>query len=86
MKLTESLQPFFRRWSGRQAGRGQQDLLPIVEGSTVNTEARGHSNRSYPLYRRRRHFHVKPSDLILSWGRFPIRVETGLTATIFTIS
>ncbi len=54
----------------------QRDLLPIVEGSTVNTK-HGIINTDHILFIAAGAFHVsKPSDLIPELqGRFPIRVE-----------
>ncbi len=54
----------------------QRDLLPIVEGSTVNTK-HGSINTDHILFIAAGAFHVaKPSDLIPELqGRFPIRVE-----------
>ena len=54
----------------------QRDLLPIVEGSTVNTKY-GVINTDHVLFIAAGAFHVsKPSDLIPELqGRFPIRVE-----------
>lgn len=54
----------------------QRDLLPIVEGSTVNTK-HGVINTDHVLFIAAGAFHVsKPSDLIPELqGRFPIRVE-----------
>ncbi len=54
----------------------QRDLLPIVEGSTVNTKY-GVINTDHILFIAAGAFHVaKPSDLIPELqGRFPIRVE-----------
>ncbi|MBS1681079.1 MAG: ATP-dependent protease ATPase subunit HslU [Bacteroidetes bacterium] len=54
----------------------QRDLLPIVEGSTVNTK-HGVINTDHILFIAAGAFHVsKPSDLIPELqGRFPIRVE-----------
>lgn len=54
----------------------QRDLLPIVEGSTVNTK-HGMVNTSHILFIAAGAFHMaKPSDLIPELqGRFPIRVE-----------
>jgi ATP-dependent HslUV protease ATP-binding subunit HslU len=70
--------------AGREAGRGpdvsregvQRDLLPIVEGSTVNTKY-GAVRTDHILFIASGAFHVtKPSDLIPEFqGRFPIRVE-----------
>ena len=54
----------------------QRDLLPIVEGSTVNTKY-GSIKTDHILFVAAGAFHVsKPSDLIPELqGRFPIRVE-----------
>lgn len=54
----------------------QRDLLPIVEGSSVNTK-HGVINTDHVLFIAAGAFHVsKPSDLIPELqGRFPIRVE-----------
>jgi ATP-dependent HslUV protease ATP-binding subunit HslU len=54
----------------------QRDLLPIVEGSAVNTK-HGVTNTDHILFIAAGAFHVsKPSDLIPELqGRFPIRVE-----------
>jgi len=70
--------------AGREAGRGpdvsregvQRDLLPIVEGSTVNTKY-GAVRTDHVLFVASGAFHIsKPSDLIPEFqGRFPIRVE-----------
>ena len=48
--------------AGREGGHGpdvsregvQRDILPIVEGTTVNTQARHGADRSHPVHRRRR--------------------------------
>jgi len=54
----------------------QRDLLPIVEGSTVNTKY-GSIKTDHVLFVAAGAFHMsKPSDLIPELqGRFPIRVE-----------
>jgi ATP-dependent HslUV protease ATP-binding subunit HslU len=54
----------------------QRDLLPIVEGTTVNTRY-GMVNTDHILFVAAGAFHItKPSDLIPELqGRFPIRVE-----------
>jgi len=54
----------------------QRDLLPIVEGSTVNTKL-GPVNTDHILFIAAGAFHLsKPSDLIPELqGRFPLRVE-----------
>ncbi len=70
--------------SGREAGRGpevsregvQRDLLPIIEGTTVNTRY-GLVRTDHILFIGAGAFNVaRPSDLIPELqGRFPIRVE-----------
>jgi len=70
--------------AGRETGRGpevsregvQRDLLPIIEGTTVNTRS-GLVRTDHILFIGAGAFHVsKPSDLIPELqGRFPIRVE-----------
>ena len=70
--------------AGREAGRGpdvsregvQRDILPIIEGTTVNTR-HGMVRTDHILFIGAGAFHVsKPSDLIPELqGRFPIRVE-----------
>jgi ATP-dependent HslUV protease ATP-binding subunit HslU len=63
----------------------QRDLLPLVEGSTVNTKY-GMIKTDHILFIASGAFHVsKPSDLIPELqGRFPIRVElNALTADDF---
>ncbi|MFQ5664619.1 MAG: ATP-dependent protease ATPase subunit HslU [Terriglobia bacterium] len=70
--------------AGREAGHGpdvsregvQRDILPIVEGTTVNTRY-GMVRTDHVLFIAAGAFHVtKPSDLIPELqGRFPIRVE-----------
>ena len=63
----------------------QRDILPIVEGSTVNTKY-GTINTDHILFIGAGAFHMsKPSDLIPELqGRFPIRVELSkLTADDF---
>ncbi|MCD6223588.1 MAG: ATP-dependent protease ATPase subunit HslU [Deltaproteobacteria bacterium] len=72
--------------AGKTAGSGpdisregvQRDILPIVEGSTVNTR-HGTVHTDHILFIAAGSFHaVKPSDLIPELqGRFPIRVELG---------
>ena len=63
---------------GPDISRGgvQRDILPIVEGSTVNTKY-GQVKTDHMLFIAAGAFHVsKPSDLIPELqGRFPIRVE-----------
>ena len=64
--------------SGPDVSRGgvQRDILPIIEGSTVNTKY-GPVKTDHVLFIAAGAFHVsKPSDLIPELqGRFPIRVE-----------
>lgn len=80
--------------AGREGARGgpdvsregvQRDILPIVEGSTVNTK-HGSIATDHILFIAAGAFHMsKPSDLIPELqGRFPIRVELdSLTAEDF---
>ncbi|MEE2636264.1 MAG: ATP-dependent protease ATPase subunit HslU [Acidobacteriota bacterium] len=70
--------------TGREGGQGpdvsregvQRDILPIVEGTTVNTK-HGMVKTDHILFIAAGAFHVaKPADLIPELqGRFPIRVE-----------
>jgi len=70
--------------AGREGGHGpdvsregvQRDILPIVEGTTVNTK-HGMVKTDHILFIAAGAFHVsKPADLIPELqGRFPIRVE-----------
>ncbi|HXJ88087.1 MAG TPA: ATP-dependent protease ATPase subunit HslU [Candidatus Binatia bacterium] len=70
--------------AGREGGHGpdvsregvQRDILPIVEGTTINTRY-GMVRTDHVLFIAAGAFHVsKPSDLIPELqGRFPIRVE-----------
>lgn len=72
--------------AGRESGHGpdvsregvQRDILPIVEGTTVNTRY-GMVRTDHVLFIAAGAFHTtKPSDLIPELqGRFPIRVELG---------
>ncbi|MBS3818475.1 ATP-dependent protease ATPase subunit HslU [bacterium] len=73
--------------SGRESGQGgpevsregvQRDMLPIIEGTTVNTRY-GLVRTDHILFVGAGAFHTtKPSDLIPELqGRFPIRVELG---------
>jgi ATP-dependent HslUV protease ATP-binding subunit HslU len=81
--------------AGREGQRGpdvsregvQRDILPIVEGSTVQTK-HGPLSTDHVLFIAAGAFHVsKPSDLIPELqGRFPVRVELdSLTAADFEI-
>ena len=67
-----------RGQAGPDVSRGgvQRDMLPIVEGSTVQTR-HGYVRTDHVLFIAAGAFHVaKPSDLIPELqGRFPIRVE-----------
>ncbi|WP_420633625.1 ATP-dependent protease ATPase subunit HslU [Candidatus Palauibacter sp.] len=88
LRRTESLGIVFLdeidKVAGRRGGAGpdvsregvQRDLLPIVEGSTVQTRY-GMVRTDHILFIAAGAFHVsKPSDLIPELqGRFPIRVE-----------
>eukprot|EP00906_Rhabdomonas_costata_P027094 RCo038529 len=55
----------------------QQDLLPLIEGTTVTTKYGGPINTDHILFIASGAFHsVKPSDMIAELqGRLPIRVE-----------
>lgn len=69
------------RGSDASAEGVQRDLLPIVEGTIVNTK-KGNVNTEYILFIAAGSFHsVKPSDLLPELqGRLPIRVNLeGLT-------
>ncbi len=79
--------------AGRESGHGpdvsregvQRDILPIVEGTTVNTRY-GMIRTDHILFIAAGTFHIsKPSDLIPELqGRLPIRVElTALTESDF---
>ncbi len=76
--------------AGREGGHGpdvsregvQRDILPIVEGTTVNTK-HGMVRTDHILFIAAGAFHIsKPSDLIPELqGRFPIRVELDALGT-----
>ncbi len=76
--------------AGRESGTGpdvsregvQRDLLPLVEGTTVNTKY-GPVRTDHILFIAAGAFHVaKPSDLIPELqGRFPIRIELDSLST-----
>ncbi len=88
VKLTEEMGIIFIDEIDKVAGRGggsgpeisregvQRDILPIVEGSTINTKY-GQVRTDHILFIASGAFHVaKPSDLIPELqGRFPTRVE-----------
>src|ERR1700727_907413 len=88
MKVNEAfeylIQDEIDKIAGREGGHGpdvsregvQRDILPIVEGTTVNTRY-GMVRTDHILFIAAGAFHVsKPSDLIPELqGRFPIRVE-----------
>ena len=76
---------YYFDWGGARGGGGgadvsrqgvQRDLLPIVEGTTIQTRY-GYVRTDHILFVAAGAFHVsKPSDLIPELqGRFPIRVE-----------
>ena len=77
--------------AGRESGHGpdvsregvQRDILPIVEGTTVNTR-HGFVRTDHILFIAAGAFHVSnPADLIPELqGRFPIRVELALVLLI----
>ena len=73
-KITSKSDDFSRGEVSREGV--QRDLLPIVEGSTVNTKY-GSVRTDHILFIAAGAFHIaKPSDLIPEMqGRFPIRVE-----------
>ena len=76
--------------AGREGGQGpdvsregvQRDILPIIEGTTVNTK-HGMVRTDHILFVAAGAFHMsKPSDLIPELqGRFPIRVELDALGT-----
>jgi len=71
----------FTRSADASAEGVQRDLLPLIEGTTINTKY-GNVNTDYILFVASGAFHaVKPSDMLPELqGRLPIRVELqGLT-------
>eukprot|EP00977_Amphora_coffeiformis_P007444 scaffold1619_cov161-Amphora_coffeaeformis.AAC.4 len=80
-KICTSRESFGSRSADASAEGVQRDLLPLIEGCTINTK-HGNVNTDYILFVASGAFHaVKPSDLLPELqGRLPIRVELkGLT-------
>lgn len=80
-KICSSRESFGGRSADASAEGVQRDLLPLIEGCTINTKY-GNVNTDYILFVASGAFHaVKPSDLLPELqGRLPIRVELkGLT-------
>lgn len=80
-KICSSRDSFSSRSADASAEGVQRDLLPLIEGTTINTKY-GNVNTDYILFVASGAFHaVKPSDLLPELqGRMPIRVELqGLT-------
>eukprot|EP00586_Coscinodiscus_wailesii_P015672 CAMPEP_0172499290 /NCGR_PEP_ID=MMETSP1066-20121228/125173_1 /TAXON_ID=671091 /ORGANISM="Coscinodiscus wailesii, Strain CCMP2513" /LENGTH=509 /DNA_ID=CAMNT_0013272947 /DNA_START=317 /DNA_END=1846 /DNA_ORIENTATION=- len=76
-----SSRDFMSRSADASAEGVQRDLLPLIEGTTINTKF-GNVNTDYILFVASGAFHaVKPSDMLPELqGRLPIRVElNGLT-------
>jgi len=76
-----SSRDFMSRSADASAEGVQRDLLPLIEGTTINTKY-GNVNTDYILFVASGAFHaVKPSDMLPELqGRLPIRVElNGLT-------
>ncbi len=76
-----SSRDFSSRSADASAEGVQRDLLPLVEGTTINTKF-GNINTDYILFIASGAFHsVKPSDMLPELqGRLPVRVELqGLT-------
>lgn len=76
-----SSRDFVGRSADASAEGVQRDLLPLIEGTTINTK-HGNVNTDYILFIASGAFHaVKPSDMLPELqGRLPIRVElNGLT-------
>jgi len=71
-----SSKDFMSRSADASAEGVQRDLLPLVEGTTINTKY-GNVNTDYILFVASGAFHaVKPSDMLPELqGRLPIRVE-----------
>lgn len=80
-KICSPREGFSSRSADASAEGVQRDLLPLVEGTTINTK-HGNVNTDYILFIASGAFHaVKVSDLLPELqGRLPIRVElAGLT-------
>lgn len=80
-KICTSSRDSFGRSADASAEGVQRDLLPLIEGTTINTKY-GNVNTDYILFIASGAFHaVKPSDMLPELqGRLPIRVELkGLT-------
>ena len=80
-KICSPREGFSSRSADASAEGVQRDLLPLIEGTTVNTK-HGNVNTDYILFIASGAFHaVKVSDLLPELqGRLPIRVElAGLT-------
>jgi len=80
-KICTSRDSFGGRSADASAEGVQRDLLPLIEGTTINTKY-GNVKTDYILFIASGAFHaVKPSDLLPELqGRLPIRVELkGLT-------
>lgn len=80
-KICSPREGFSSRSADASAEGVQRDLLPLIEGTTINTK-HGNVNTDYILFIASGAFHaVKVSDLLPELqGRLPIRVElTGLT-------
>ena len=80
-KICTSRESFGGRSADASAEGVQRDLLPLIEGTTINTKY-GNVKTDYILFVASGAFHaVKPSDLLPELqGRLPIRVELkGLT-------
>uniref|UniRef100_A0A7R9WV11 Clp ATPase C-terminal domain-containing protein n=1 Tax=Craspedostauros australis TaxID=1486917 RepID=A0A7R9WV11_9STRA len=80
-KICSSREGFSSRSADASAEGVQRDLLPLVEGTTINTK-HGNINTDYILFIASGSFHsVKVSDMLPELqGRLPIRVElAGLT-------
>lgn len=80
-KICTSRDAFTSKTADASAEGVQRDLLPLIEGTTINTKY-GNVNTDYMLFVASGAFHaVKPSDLLPELqGRLPIRVELkGLT-------
>jgi ATP-dependent HslUV protease ATP-binding subunit HslU len=75
-KVVVSRESAFHGYSASDEGV-QQDLLPLIEGTTVTTKYGGPINTDHILFIASGAFHsVKPSDMIAELqGRLPIRVE-----------